>query len=267
MTKYDHAPHPFIIEPPLDCRQAFKRGDEITFGLTLVGRAIDYLPYFIYAFDELGKLGIGKGRGKYELKYVGARCDAPGAGRAAQPLAARSVIPAKAGIQEVIDCETIYDSGTKTVTSSSPNSIELGFDTSTPPATTLKQLSMTFLTPTRINYRGSLTLDLEFHILIRNLLRRISLLSYFHCGEDPADVDFKGLIHLAEGVEVKERNLQWYDWERYSARQDTRMKMGGFTGSVTFSGNIGPFLSLLKAGEVLHVGKGTSFGLGKYILA
>jgi len=38
-------------------------GSEIAFGLVLVGRAIDYLPYFIYTFDELGKAGLGKGRG------------------------------------------------------------------------------------------------------------------------------------------------------------------------------------------------------------
>lgn len=44
--------------------------------------------------------------------------------------------------------------------------------------------------------------------------------------------------------------LKWHDWERYSARQDTKMKMGGFTGRIAFEGNLGEFL---------HVGKGTSF--------
>ena len=70
MTKYTNAPHPFIIEPPPEKRQAYKPGDDIIFGLTLVGRALDYLPYFVYTFDELGKMGIGKDRGKYELKEV-----------------------------------------------------------------------------------------------------------------------------------------------------------------------------------------------------
>ncbi len=40
--------------------------------------------------------------------------------------------------------------------------------------------------------------------------------------------------------------------------------MGGFVGEVTFAGNIGPFIPLIKVGEILHVGKGTSFGLGRY---
>ncbi len=70
MRKYISAPHPFIIEPPPERKRGYTPKDEITFGITLIGRAIDYLPYFIYTFDELGKMGIGKGRGRYELKRV-----------------------------------------------------------------------------------------------------------------------------------------------------------------------------------------------------
>ena len=85
MRKYIAAPHPFVIEPPPERRNAYTPGDEITFGLTLIGRAIDYLRYFVYTFDELGKIGIGKDRGKYELKYVGAHCDAPEGGSRTAP--------------------------------------------------------------------------------------------------------------------------------------------------------------------------------------
>jgi hypothetical protein len=35
------------------------------------------------------------------------------------------------------------------------------------------------------------------HTLVRNLLRRFSLLYYFHCGGDPSNRDFKGLIEKA----------------------------------------------------------------------
>ena len=31
-----------------------------------------------------------------------------------------------------------------------------------------------------------------------------------------------------------------------------------------FQGVIEPFIPLIKAGEALHVGKGTAFGLGRY---
>ena len=70
MRKYTSAPHPFILEPPPEKKRGYTPKDEITFGLTLIGKAVDYLPYFVYTFDELGRMGIGKGRGKYELKTV-----------------------------------------------------------------------------------------------------------------------------------------------------------------------------------------------------
>ncbi len=70
LRKYPHAPHPFVIEPPADQRQLFEPGEELYFGLVLIGRALDYLPYFIYAFDELGRIGIGRRKGKYEVTAV-----------------------------------------------------------------------------------------------------------------------------------------------------------------------------------------------------
>jgi CRISPR/Cas system endoribonuclease Cas6 (RAMP superfamily) len=78
------------------------------------------------------------------------------------------------------------------------------------------------------------------------------------------DLDFKGLIEKSKEITVQKENLTWFDWERYSNRQETKMKMGGFIGSITFQGNFQTFLPFVLLGEYVHVGKGTSFGLGKY---
>ena len=45
------------------------------------------------------------------------------------------------------------------------------------------------------------------------------------------------------------------------------MKMGGFGGEVEYRGQILEFVSLLKLGEKVHVGKATGVGLGKYQVA
>ena len=45
------------------------------------------------------------------------------------------------------------------------------------------------------------------------------------------------------------------------------MKMGGFVGEITLEGDLNPFSELLRAAEVVHVGKGTTFGLGKVEIA
>lgn len=66
------------------------------------------------------------------------------------------------------------------------------------------------------------------------------------------------MIEKAKETKVRNKDLGWYEWKRYSGRQETRLKMVGFVGHITFAGDIEPFMPLIKAGEVLHVGKGTA---------
>lgn len=122
MRKYVAAPHPFVIEPPLEKRMGYKPADEITFGLVLIGRAIDYLAYFIYAFSELGSIGIGRGKGSFKLKNVSSN------GR------------------------IIYDSQSKTIHSFKANAIPLFLDNSLEKT---ENITLRFLTPTRIFLRQS----------------------------------------------------------------------------------------------------------------
>ncbi len=45
------------------------------------------------------------------------------------------------------------------------------------------------------------------------------------------------------------------------------MKMGGFMGEITYKGDFEPFRPYIRLGEHVHVGKGSSFGLGRYEVA
>ena len=231
MRKYPAAPHPFVIEPPLDPKREFREGEELTFGLVLIGRAIDCLPYFIFTFEELGRIGLGRGKGKYLLKEVQ---DEQG--------------------------KVIYRGQEKCLREGFLIINPADFD---PPSSS--SLTLHFLTPTRIKYQENLTKDLEFHILMRALLRRIFLLSYFHC--DKRKPDFSNLITASQKIKTEKQNLMWYDWERYSSRQDRRMKLGGFVKEITYSGDLEEFLPFLLLGSYIHVGKGATFGLGKYRIA
>ena len=69
---YTFAPHPFVIEPPEGAQRIYEPETEFQVGLILVGRALDYLPYFIYAFEDMGRRGLGIGRGKAALKQAAA---------------------------------------------------------------------------------------------------------------------------------------------------------------------------------------------------
>ena len=63
-------PRPFVIEPPLDGRTHYAAGDALEFGLILIGRRIDHLPYFLYGFEQLGQMGLGDARAPARLERV-----------------------------------------------------------------------------------------------------------------------------------------------------------------------------------------------------
>ncbi|NOY65722.1 MAG: CRISPR system precrRNA processing endoribonuclease RAMP protein Cas6 [Nitrospirae bacterium] len=240
-------PKPFVIDPPDDEKNLFVQGEALKFTLTLIGKATEYIPYFIYTFDELGRMGIGRKRGRYILR-------------------------------EVIDLDsntTVYNHDRKILEAVERKTIDLSeaIEDFIHPAVKDNDTELTVraVTPIRIKYGRHYTAELEFHILIRQLLRRLFLLWYFHGDYDSEYYEtireyHKNAIRLAEKVRTKKASLYWYDWERYSTRQKARMKLGGVLGSVTYAGPVEPFNAFLKAGEIFHVGKGTTFGLGKYIL-
>lgn len=233
LRDHSNVPRPFIIEPPLDRNTYYRPGDEITFGLVLIGKAIELLPYFILAFEKLGEAGIGRGRGKFSLQKV-----------------------------ESND-EEIYPSNSETL-GQEPGILRVS-DLAIDPNMDEQRMTLRFLTPLRMKYQGRLTDRPEFHILIRNLLRRISSLAYLHCGIT-ADMDPRSMIASIRDVVIENTDIHWYDWHRYSTRQEAQMTLGGLIGKVTYVGDMKPFFPLLRIGEYVHIGRNTSFGLGKYVI-
>ncbi|MDY6874660.1 MAG: CRISPR system precrRNA processing endoribonuclease RAMP protein Cas6 [Chloroflexota bacterium] len=240
LRTHEAVPRPFVIRPPLDRRTEIPAGEPLTFGLVLVGRAMGYLPYFLVVFRELGEAGLGRGRGKYILREV----------RAVHPLSGEERL--------VYDGETLLGTGLEVAAEKvAAWAEELPFD----------RLTVRFLTPARLKHGGEfMRAGVDFHVLVRALLRRLSSLSYFHCGER-WETDYPGWVERAEQVEVAETHLSWVEWERYSGRQAHRIKMGGVVGSVTYAGDLAPFRPLLALGMLAHVGKGAVFGNGLYTMA
>ena len=136
-------------------------------------------------------------------------------------------------------------------------------DLSVAPDPTPAETTVVFLTPTLVrhaNQPGDLT---QFHVLFRNLVRRVALLDYFHCGGEwrPGP---RALLEQAREIESAAHSLRWRQWERYSARQRQRVPMGGSVGRVTYRGDLAPFWPWLRLGQWLHVGKHATCGLGQY---
>jgi len=58
-------------------------------------------------------------------------------------------------------------------------------------------------------------------------------------------------------------DLRWHDWERWCNRQRRPMRLGGHVGRLRLQGELAPFAQLLATAELVHVGKGATFGLGR----
>lgn len=239
LRKLSEVPRPFIIEPPTASRMLFVPGEELPFGLTLIGRGIDYLPYFIAVFRELGEVGLGRRRGQFRLKAIDAVSSYDN----------RRETVYRAEDELVRTPHLILDSRAITA-----RAVELSD----------RSLTLDFLTPTRLKHDGRwVNSGPSFQVLVKSLLSRISSLSQFHCGQ-PLEADFRGLIDRAAGVQLVESKTQWEDWSRFSGRQQQEVELGGLVGRVAYEGNLQAYLPLLALGEWVHVGKGTVFGNGQY---
>ncbi|MBN1227558.1 MAG: CRISPR system precrRNA processing endoribonuclease RAMP protein Cas6 [Deltaproteobacteria bacterium] len=232
-AKFSKAPPPYVLNPPLTNRQAFHPRDTLDFELVLIGRAIDALPYFAYTFMEMGRKGLGRERGKYEIDRVDLMRDAA--------------------------TTQIYDGRTQTL-STYPQKEE---PESHARDETVSALTLDFLTPLRLKVKGDLVTRLTFPLLFERLAQRLTLLAAFY-GTNSRMPDFTSLIDRSREIEVSADTLHWYDWERYSGRQKTTMSLGGLRGKISFSGDLTPFMPFLRLGEQVNVGQSTSFGLGRY---
>lgn len=234
-AKFHHAPAPYVLNPPLDNRQSYKPGETLFFELILMGRAIDALPYFVYSLIEMGRLGLGRERGRYELTRV-------------DLLRSNEEFQVYDGKTQILQA---YPAGGQTPTDMTPEKV--------------KSLSIHFLTPLRLKEKGSLVTQLTFPLFFERLAQRIELLSTFYGTQNTLSA-LPELHQKAQKIRTTSDELHWYDWERYSARQKNLMKLGGLRGKIHFKGDLTPFMPYLRIGEMVNAGQGTSFGLGRFCI-
>ncbi|MEK6320444.1 MAG: CRISPR system precrRNA processing endoribonuclease RAMP protein Cas6 [Acidobacteriota bacterium] len=271
-----------------DRPRRFAAGDTLSFDLVLIGRATEYLRYVVLAFAEMAHAGLGANRAKFELREVWLRdsaqrleliyengvLEAP-ASRLPGAKAERSrLFQIARPLSELIRERLAELKGARSEEPSSASPSlegliaeaigELRCSDPQPPTPDPSTRRVRFLTPARIRVNGDLQTDLSFELLVRNLLRRVSTLAAVH-GRGAIELDYRGLIDRAASVKTRSSRLVWWDLDRYSNRQQTKMKLGGFIGEVEYEGEaVEEFLPLLVAGELLNIGTGTSFGLGCY---
>ncbi|MGB4509648.1 MAG: CRISPR system precrRNA processing endoribonuclease RAMP protein Cas6 [Syntrophomonadaceae bacterium] len=229
-------PQPFVLEPPLEEKEVYEPGELISFALVLIGKGIDHLPYFLATFDRMSQRGLGRGKGKFTLHEV----------------------------RDGYSYTVVYNQADGIVNPNiSRKSITEDFTSGQ--SAQMRYCKIQFKTPLRLKNNGQLSDRIDFEILMRAILRRINSLSYYFADE-ALQLNQQGLVSKAKSIGIVNQNIRWLDWERYSNRQNNRMKLGGIVGLIEFEGDLNPFWPLLLAGQEIHIGKNTTFGLGMYKL-
>lgn len=221
---------PYIIIPPEFCGDKYivERGEKLVFEFVLLGDAVKYAPSLVFALQNIGQYGLGAQRYPFSLLKI--------VNREEQRILWRKNIYYKTGENEMrIFCRRLQK-----VTGAE---IEL-------------------LTPLRIRRNGQLLTDIQFQTLVRNITSRMIAITERYGGWVDRD-ETERLVMLAGEVKTVKEDLRILHLERYSNRVKEKMDFSGLMGSLEYEGGLTPFVPWLSAAQILHIGRNTTFGMGK----
>lgn len=238
LPKMETVVHPLVIEPP-DEPLPVIQGSLLAFRVRLFGRAIDAAPFLIAAARRMGEIGLGRGRIPFRLQSV----------RDGGPMGPVLFLP---------------DQG---MTRTRLIEREASMSPADPPFRTDEVVLVQFRTSTRLRQNGRLLEMPTLGALVRSIAFRAKVLGYFYHGIDwqPDHGALDSARALVKQVWAEGRMVRL---DRLSTRQNQKVPLDGFVGTIALTGVEGltRLWPLMHLGEVLHVGKGTVFGLGKYCL-
>jgi hypothetical protein len=228
----------------------FKRGESFEFELILIGRALEFIPYFVLAFRELADVGLGLNRGRCTLDVVEELgLSSPVSGRLSSVAFVYSAEDQLFRSVKGIDSSEWIESRIRELQPAIHNS--------------QSAIRISFLTPTFIRVDGQVIREPEFHHIFKRLRDRINALSTFF-GDGPLDVDFRGLGERSQKIRRVAARFEWIDRARTSAKTGQRHELSGFVGDATYKGELDEFLPWLVLGEPTHFSRFTAWGHGRF---
>lgn len=226
MRLYPFVPHPYVLHAAHEGQDAdwLAVGDRVHLTVTLFGSAAERWPSVDAALDAIEALGPG---------------------RVAMARVART--------EDVRVCSLA-----ETVTREAVGAVD---DVAHSAA---DDYALTTVTPLRVVHGGVVTRTLPLDAMVRSLLARASALAEFYEPEAALAIDFAAVVAQARAAREVESRLAYRERRRRSTRTGARQSLGGVEGQVRWTGVSRTLRPLLAAGELIHVGKATTFGLGRY---
>jgi len=233
------SPHPCVIEPPESAQTRFHPREAFAFELLLFGKANNSIPYFVQAFRQMGRMGVGRSvegrRGRFLLQTV---------------RAGERVLYAGEG-QPILDEAATVDLRKR-----------LLYDLATTPADLSGSLTVRLRTPLKLKSGHPEALSLPFDALLRETLQRVASLCHAFGNGEPA-LDYRSLAERATRVRTLAQALEAVEPADGTNRRDREWLGGGLTGEVRYGDGWAEFFPLLRFAEQVHLGESTTFGLGR----
>ena len=217
----------------LECenyQEEFAAGGTLQFQLLLFGKTLVYFNQFMQALTMLGVVGLGKEHAKFCIASV------------------------KNEQNQVIVSEEELDLGNYRIRMVSDYVQRR-----------VRQISergiknrLIFHTPVTVKYQNEYMQSFQMLPLTEAIKRRIYMLDCF----EGIESDLRELALMLPKITEQEHSFTVV--KRYSNRKNTHMELKGIRGYAQTEAMEETLLELLLAGELIHVGKHTSFGFGRY---
>lgn len=215
-----------------DRRTEFRAGEGFFFYFILFGNNLVYFGQYLQAFYQLGMHGLGKHHARYRIVEI-----TNGSGQA--------LLKGNTVHMENYHIETVGDYVERRLQS-----------------LTIKgcRNMVEFHTPLCLKFRGDYLTKFCSEAIFQAVFRRLMMMDYFveKYIERPELEAYPPIFTQ----QAKVRTVP-----RYSSTQGTKIWMRGITGTIQFAQISQELLPYLLAGELLHIGKNSSFGFGRYTLS
>ncbi len=239
----------YTVTPPIPTRDCIQPGDTFNMGITLLGEGLEFLPYFVLAMNEVGRVGVGPGRGKFSLHSI----------VALNPLTQEieSVLTPDDNLVRVPRLIVTWDDVTRKVA-----------EIAAALRTHNNQLTVRFLTPLRLHEQDNLFRIPDFSVFFRRLLFRTDELGRQLAGQERRGrEDLAHLNTLADQVRLVSSQTKWHELWSWSGRKQDQTPLGGLVGTATYwTAEWQELLPWLLLGQGVQAGKYASKGHGVFEL-
>lgn len=239
-------PRAFAVVPP----RAFLRlskGQRFEFGVTLFGTAENLIPYVFRAVPQMGRQGIGRGRGTFQLVRID------------------EVLPLNDSRRVVMHHQRVRKPHLSVTHRRVLEEVRMRRS---------GEITLHFQTPMRLIEGGALVRQVRLGPLMRRLVDRAqALVEQYSPPDVPKPPRELWRAHLNAMSELGDacdeegpllEDIKWIDVRSFSQARGRSTPIGGFIGKARWRVSSPQALAWLLWGQSLHVGKNAAKGDGVY---